>query len=539
MDKPTTASLENSRPSEYLNSTKYQDKDIMDAFPKNSSTSIFVMSSDVSQPSNRKRKMSCSEIITNDNNIKEIRSPLKNKCKSLVDLTIRDGDFDPTVCELKANEGKDLISKIENIESGEHSSVKSEASTTGNKESDDGDSDYPPDLEEDEHSDDGDLDSLSDFDDLLDGTSEIADDYDIQTSTLLSHLRKTLGLPDLKMSNNEEKQIIASVTSAILSGTKLLTCLREWFPHLPNDYLQGISESHAINRNDAVAKADLYWRIFNADDTIINNFLDANGIQTQTTKFPFVRIRLFPRQQSVSDAFNLELDNLFRSAKDEYDERYRVSRHQNPNVSQSSYSTAPDLEYIDYIYNPEILDSFEATKERFELENIPTDEKRLFHGTHQNCTTSIISGNFDVEAAPIGRSKGMAYGKGIYFSDFPSFSYKYGTTLLMCRVLPGRMTNNRLTTNNGPSPQCISPSGSSGISYQSFQQMPYTNRLSPQFKKQGNKMSQIYVIPQACQILPCYILYRKDSTDASKKSLPLCFSHKCHHACKNILILGT
>ena len=520
MDKPTTASLENSRPSEHLNWKKYQDKDIIDAITKNSDASIFAMSSDLSQPSNRKRKLSCSEIITNDNNIEEIRSPSKTKCEAMVDLTIRDGNFDPTICELKVNEGQDPESKIKNIESGKHPSVKIEASTTGNNESDDGDSEYAPDLDEEEHSD---LYSLSDFDDLLDGTSEIADDYDIQTSTLLSHLRKTLGLPDLKKSNNEEKLIIASVTSAILSGTKLLTCLREWFPHLPSDYLQGISESQAINRNDDVAKADLYWRIFNTDDTIINNFLDANGVQTQTTKFPFVRFRLFPPQQSVSDAFNLELDNLFRLAKDEYHERYRVSRHQSPNSSQSSYSTAPDLEYIDYIYNPEILDSFEATKERFEHENIPTDEKRLFHGTHQNCTTSIISGNFDVEAAPIGRSKGMAYGKGIYFSDFPSFSYQYGTTLLMCRVLPGRMTNNRLSTNNGTSPQCISPSGSLGISYQSFQQMPHINRLSPQFGKQGNKMSQIYVIPQSCQILPCYILYRKDSTDASKKPLPFCF----------------
>ena len=124
MDKPTTASLENSRPSEYLNSTKYQDKDIMDAIPKNSSTSIFVMSSDVSQPSNRKRKMSCSEIMTSDNNIEEIRSPSKNKCEALVDMTIRDGDFNPTVCELQVNEGKDLKSKIQNIESGEHPSVK-------------------------------------------------------------------------------------------------------------------------------------------------------------------------------------------------------------------------------------------------------------------------------------------------------------------------------------------------------------------------------------------------------------------------------
>ena len=520
MDKPTTASLENSTPSEHLNSTKHQDKDITDAITKTSGTSIFAMSSDVSQPSNRKRTLSCSEIISNDNSIEEIRSPSKNKCEAMIDLTIRDGDFDPTVRESKLNQGHDSKSKIKNTESGEHPSFKIEASTTGNNESDDGDSEYAPDLEEEEHSD---LYSLSDFDDLLDETSEIADDYDIQTSTLLSHLRKTLGLPDLKKSNNEEKLIIASVTSAILSGTKLLTCLREWFPHLPSDYLQGISESHAINRNDDVAKADLYWRIFNMDNTIINNFLDSNGIETQTTKFPFVRFRLFPPQQSVSDAFNLELDNLFRLAKDEYEERYRVSRHQNPNASQSSYSTAPDLEYIDYIYNPEILDSFEATKERFELENIPTDEKRLFHGTHQNCTISIISGNFDVEAAPIGRSKAMAYGRGIYFSDFPSFSYQYGTTLLMCRVLPGKMTNNRLSTNNGTPAQCISSSGSSGITYQSFQQMPYINHLSPQFRKQGNKMSQIYVIPEACQILPCYILYRKDSSDASKQSLPLCF----------------
>ena len=111
MDKPTTASLENSRPSEHLNSTKHQDKDITDAITKNSGTSIFAMSNDVSQPSNRKRTLSCSEIVTNDKNIEEIRSPSKNKCESMVDLTIRDGDFDPIVCESRVSEGHDPKSK--------------------------------------------------------------------------------------------------------------------------------------------------------------------------------------------------------------------------------------------------------------------------------------------------------------------------------------------------------------------------------------------------------------------------------------------
>ena len=112
MDKPTTASLENSTPSEHLNSTKHQDKDITDAITKNSGTSIFAMSSDVSQPSNRKRTLSCSEIITNDNSIEEIRSPSKNKCEAMVDLTIRDEDFDPTVRESKLNQGHDSFSRV-------------------------------------------------------------------------------------------------------------------------------------------------------------------------------------------------------------------------------------------------------------------------------------------------------------------------------------------------------------------------------------------------------------------------------------------
>ena len=357
--------------------------------------------------------------------------------------------------------------------------------------SDDDDDDYPDhfslsDLSEDEE------------DVRKTKTNNITDnEYDSQTEKLLTHLRSALGFPQFSKTECGDSKFQTDCRSAILSGTNLFKVLKDWFPHMQNDYLEGISNSQAVNKNDDVALADLYCRIFNADSTILNRGTDG----TETTQFPFIRFRLFPPQQAISNMFDLELDNLYRLASGEYKERYETNASNKINDFTTKYA-APPLEYIDYIYNEELVSQFEQTKQNYLQQKIPELEKRLFHGTHQDCIKPIISGNFDVNAAPVGRGKAMAYGKGIYFSDYPSFSFQYGKSLLMCRVLPGLVTFERHNTKLA----C----------YNSFQlssnRIPHTQ--SPSFdQNKGKSLSQIYVVKEPRQVLPCYILYMREDTE--------------------------
>merc|ERR1719158_1154117 len=152
---------------------------------------------------------------------------------------------------------------------------------------------------------------------------------------------------------------------------------------MKHDYLAGISSSQAVNKNDDIALADLYCRIFNADSTILNRNTDG----TETTEFPFIRFRLFPPQQAISNMFDLEMDNLYRLASSEYKERYDTSNSSKikRTTAFTNQSTASLLEYIDYIYNEKLVSQFEATKQAYLEQNVPEHEKRLFHGTHQDC----------------------------------------------------------------------------------------------------------------------------------------------------------
>lgn len=285
-------------------------------------------------------------------------------------------------------------------------------------------------------------------------------DFDKTTNCLLNHMRKHLGLvnpANEKLYESKETFRIGS----ILCGKNLETRLKEWFPSESNELLKNISESHAINQNDERAMTDFYNRVLEKDETII--FKDKDG--SQKSKFPFIRCRLFPPQED-SSILDIEFNNLFHLARDEFTERYQS----NSFVTSRSNTNAPGVKYVDYIYNPDITREYEKYFDENKWNEAQMIEKRMFHGTHHDSIMPIISGNFDIEAKPIGRSKVMAHGRGVYFSDFSSFSLGYGSSLLMCRVIS--FTSDR--KQNGP-----------------------------------NNLVNIYVVPDTKRILPCYIIHLK------------------------------
>ncbi|ELR18837.1 Poly(ADP-ribose) polymerase catalytic domain containing protein [Acanthamoeba castellanii str. Neff] len=97
---------------------------------------------------------------------------------------------------------------------------------------------------------------------------------------------------------------------------------------------------------------------------------------------------------------------------------------------------------VDYIVNPPLVKNFE--RKRLELAgHVDWEDTKpilAFHGTSDDNITAICKHNFDF--SKIGASTGNLgfYGKGVYFSEFASYSIPYvrgGTKLLLCKVLVG------------------------------------------------------------------------------------------------------
>ena len=106
------------------------------------------------------------------------------------------------------------------------------------------------------------------------------------------------------------------------------------------------------------------------------------------------------------------------------------------------YNNGP-IAKIDYCENQILLEKFMRKKQEFERRNIPNSELLLFHGTNPDNINSILKYNFDLTY--MGSSYGLVYGRGIYCSEFPDVSLRYGQGLLLCRVLPGRIQERNFT----------------------------------------------------------------------------------------------
>ena len=67
-------------------------------------------------------------------------------------------------------------------------------------------------------------------------------------------------------------------------------------------------------------------------------------------------------------------------------------------------------------------------------ENKKVREMLLFHSTDAKNIDSILQNGFNINHNPNHKEKKMIFGRGVYFSEHPEYSYMYGNKILLCKV---------------------------------------------------------------------------------------------------------
>ena len=101
------------------------------------------------------------------------------------------------------------------------------------------------------------------------------------------------------------------------------------------------------------------------------------------------------------------------------------------------------IKSIEYIENERLELAYETQRRKFREEGKLENDGRvkelfLFHGTSENASGRISKQNFIIESENEMRKKPMYFGRGVYFSELPALSLRYGSTLLLSKVLLGR-----------------------------------------------------------------------------------------------------
>ena len=94
------------------------------------------------------------------------------------------------------------------------------------------------------------------------------------------------------------------------------------------------------------------------------------------------------------------------------------------------------IDYIEYVVNMDLQAKFDAKKVEFTRKGIPADQIMAFHATKPGHVDSIIENNLDYRRFPA--THGRVHGEGNYFSEYPAFSLKYGSGLILFEILLGR-----------------------------------------------------------------------------------------------------
>ena len=293
----------------------------------------------------------------------------------------------------------------------------------------------------------------------------------------------------------------------LLTGSTLLNLLREWFPKLSSEFLQGIAVSQAV-RNCQASLSDLYSSIATgpwgdhsisiASENELSAILSGNAV---TSHFPYIRCRLSPyslvsgeqQQQNTFEKGNLSdmlFDNLYKYAASFYLNRCHIGKYSlaSSNCNYARLSDTHVIQRIDFIAHPKLLSEYEEEKEKFRNRNITINEKLLFHGTHATNLNKILDDNFKLTADPICRGKVNSYGEGIYFSEFPAKSLRYGEALLLCKVILGKEEVVQIG---------CKPATCDDYFQKNFNSRKIVNSLN----------KNIYMVPNPHQILPCYVIY--------------------------------
>ena len=150
---------------------------------------------------------------------------------------------------------------------------------------------------------------------------------------------------------------------------------------------------------------------------------------------------------------------------------------------------------IDIVINKDLEDKFEATRKTFKSQGIPDKEILAYHGTDKKNINSILKSNLQLSYA-----KRQAYGKGNYFSEYPSVSLGYGDGLLLCRILPGKefVDDGRSNIPVGYNSKKVMLGGQPGRLRGAVAATAVT----------ANASGEIIIIENSDQILPFFVIHR-------------------------------
>ncbi|XP_071157641.1 uncharacterized protein [Mytilus edulis] len=156
---------------------------------------------------------------------------------------------------------------------------------------------------------------------------------------------------------------------------------------------------------------------------------------------------------------------------------------------------------VQYAVNPPLVKQFHESmddlkKQRGEELSFPV---LAFHGTEQKNIKPIVENNFKVpgEKGFTHRTDTGWYGKGVYFSEYPSYSMGYisgASQLLLCQVLPGKVFH------------CTN------LIHGAEMKKGYDSHMSPDKKE--------LVVFNCHHIIPAYIVHYKDSKGDFKYKAP-------------------
>ena len=144
------------------------------------------------------------------------------------------------------------------------------------------------------------------------------------------------------------------------------------------------------------------------------------------------------------------------------------------------------LTSVDYYENSDLVSKFEAKHaEMRRIYGVNKESKPVFafHGTPQRNIEEIMKENFS-----LAKVKRTAYGHGIYFSEFPDVSIRYGDGLILSKVLPGK---SYICGSGGPRDHI---------------QSGYDSHIVEPDGEHQSK-GKMLVIGNPDQILPCYVIH--------------------------------
>jgi hypothetical protein len=123
---------------------------------------------------------------------------------------------------------------------------------------------------------------------------------------------------------------------------------------------------------------------------------------------------------------------------------FRIAESQFQRFLATQGNVSYNLTQIEYIVNPDIVRKFKESKTRLAKRHGFLEESMkpiyMFHGTSEVNMENIIKTNFLISKVGSTTDQGF-YGRGIYFSEYPSMSISYSRGnpwLLLCAVYVGK-----------------------------------------------------------------------------------------------------